>query len=282
MQATINHIRTNLNGLYPPQEIEQFILLIFHHLAGYSRVDLILHKNNKLSDSLREEAFRITERLRTFEPIQYILGETEFLGFRFHVRPGVLIPRPETEELIELIRTENSGREGNLLDIGTGSGCIAISIAKLLPHLKVSAWDVSPEALEIARENASLNDAQVDFRLTDVLTVQPNEIPARYDLIVSNPPYICQSEKREMERNVLDYEPHLALFVEDSDPLLFYRRIAELGGDLLTPGGSLYFEINARFGAETVEMMQETGYTDVHIVCDIHGKERMVRGTKTT
>lgn len=279
MQKSIDFIRDNLRGIYEPQETEQFIVMIFRHLCGFSRADMIIHKNMELSDNLREEISRFTTRLKAHEPIQYVLGECDFLDFTFNVRPGVLIPRPETEELIELICNENRLPGTKVLDIGTGSGCIAVSVARLLPDASVTAWDVSEQALEIARENALKNKAAVDFALVDVLAVSPAEVPERFDIIVSNPPYVCHSEKAEMSPNVLRHEPHLALFVDDADPLLFYRGIAELGRTLLNPGGRLYFEINALFGSETLEMLRSLGYSDAAVVRDIHGKERMTRAT---
>lgn len=280
MKQTIEYIRSELHGLYPSREIDQFIAILFRHVCDYSRADLIIHKNSNLSESLASEIRRFTLRLKAYEPIQYILGSTWFMDHPFIVRPGVLIPRPETEELIELIARENKDSELKVLDIGTGSGCIAISLALTLLRSQVSAWDISPEALAIARENAELNKADIKFRQTDVLSYIPTPDDGALDIIVSNPPYICDSEKAEMSENVLDYEPHLALFVPDSDPLLFYRRIAEHGSTLLKPGGRLYFEINARFGKETKTMLESLGYEQVNIICDIHGKERMISAVR--
>lgn len=280
MKQTIEHIRSELNGLYPPQEIDQFIAILFRHVCNYSRADIIIHKNSKLSESLALEISRFTQRLKAYEPIQYVLGTACFLDYEFNVRPGVLIPRPETEELIELIGQENPGSGQRILDIGTGSGCIAISLSLRQRDSKVTAFDISPEALTIAKENAELNKANVNFRQVDILSFNPKPEKESFDIIVSNPPYVCDSEKAEMTNNVLDYEPHLALFVPDTDPLLFYRRIAESGLTLLTPGGKLYYEINARFGAETKEMLEAMGYKEVVVVRDIHGKDRMVRAIR--
>lgn len=280
MKQTIEHIRSELHGLYAPEEIEQFIAILFRHVCNYSRADIIIHKNSKLSESLALEISRFTRRLKTYEPIQYILGTACFLDYEFRVRPGVLIPRPETEELIELIGRENRRSGLRFLDIGTGSGCIAISLALRHPEANVTAFDISPEALLIATENASLNNARVHFRQTDILTFDPESEKHSFDIIVSNPPYVCDSEKREMTDNVLKYEPHLALFVPDADPLLFYRRIAESALTLLDAGGKLYYEINARFGPETKAMLEEMGYQDVTVFRDIHGKERMARAIR--
>ena len=280
MKQSIEYIRSELRDIYPSQEIDQFVAIIFQHLCDYSRADLIIHKNSKLSDSLALEIRRFTLRLKAYEPIQYILGEAWFLDYKFHVRPGVLIPRPETEELIETIYLENKGRHPKILDIGTGSGCIAISLALQLPGADVSAWDISEEALAIASENATLNHAAVTFNRVDILSFDPAAYSGRFDIIVSNPPYVCESEKSEMSENVLNYEPHLALFVEDTDPLLFYRRIAETANTLLLPEGTLYYEINARFGNETKAMLESMGYKNVTILKDISGKDRMIKAVR--
>ncbi|MEG1585736.1 MAG: peptide chain release factor N(5)-glutamine methyltransferase [Bacteroidales bacterium] len=280
MQQSIEYIRSELKGLYPSEEIEQFITIIFRHLCDYSRADLIIYKNKELSESITAEIRRFTLRLKAYEPIQYILGSAWFLEYTFNVRPGVLIPRPETEELIELICAENPQPQRRVLDIGTGSGCIAVSLALRLKESQVNAWDISPEALAIASENATNNHAEVTFTRQDILNFDAACYPGRFDIIVSNPPYICESEKTDMSENVLNYEPHLALFVEDTDPLLFYRRIAVAGLTLLQPGGKLYYEINARFGQETRTMLEEAGYRDVCIVKDIHGKDRMIKAVR--
>ncbi|MEG1903497.1 MAG: peptide chain release factor N(5)-glutamine methyltransferase [Bacteroidales bacterium] len=280
MKQTLEHIRSELRDLYPPEEVEQFIAILFRQVCHYSRADIIIHKNSKLSESLALEIRRFTQRLKAYEPIQYVLGSAPFLDYEFHVRPGVLIPRPETEELIELIGRENLKTGLQVLDIGTGSGCIAVSLALRLPEAKVTAFDISDDALAIARENATLNNAQVNFRQTDILNYDPTPEKALFDIIVSNPPYVCESEKEEMTDNVLKYEPHLALFVPDTDPLLFYRQIARHALTLLRPEGKLYYEINARFGRETKEMLEQLGYRDVVIIQDIHRKERMIRAIR--
>lgn len=280
MKQTLEHIRSELRDLYPPEEVEQFIAILFRQVCHYSRADIIIHKNSKLSESLALEIRRFTQRLKAYEPIQYVLGSAPFLDYEFHVRPGVLIPRPETEELIELIGRENPKAGLQVLDIGTGSGCIAVSLALRLPEAKVTAFDISDDALAIARENATLNNAQVNFRQTDILNYDPTPEKALFDIIVSNPPYVCESEKEEMTDNVLKYEPHLALFVPDTDPLLFYRQIARHALTLLRPEGKLYYEINARFGRETKEMLEQLGYRDVVIIQDIHRKERMIRAIR--
>ena len=244
------------------------------------------------------------------EPVQYVLGEADFCGLTLKVKPGVLIPRPETEELVAWVE-ENVKANSNLLpltsnlspfkllDIGTGSGCIAVALAKKLKEAEVEAWDVSDDALEIARENAKRNGVQVKTSKVDVLDINANSNSqlstlncqlspltshlsplTSYNIIVSNPPYICEEEKAEMERNVLEHEPRLALFVPDDDPLLFYRRIAELGLSLLKEKGLLFFEINRRFGEEVVKMLQEKGYREVELRQDMFGNDRMVKAIK--
>ena len=220
----------------------------------------------------------IVRRLTRFEPLQYIEGKARFRGRDFRVKPGVLIPRPETEELTELILKETAPG-ARLLDIGTGSGCIAVTLALETPGARVEAWDVSPEALAVARDNSERMGARVDFRLRDVWA-EGEETEGRFDVIVSNPPYVTESEQADMSPNVLLYEPSTALFVPDSDPLRFYRRIGLLGQRLLVPGGRLYFEINRAFGRETAGLLQEQGYTDIRIGKDLSGNDRFVSATR--
>ena len=276
MKQSIRRIQNCLPGLSPTGEIKALTRIILEEVCQYSLTDILLHKNSILSASKHQEIETILQRLKQNEPIQYILGHTKFYGININVAPGVLIPRPETEELVELILKENEKLKGNILDIGTGSGCIALALAKFLPESRVEGWDISVEALNIATQNARQNSIETSFSKKDILNLNTSEISRQYDLIVSNPPYICEREKKEMDRNVLDYEPHLALFVEDSDPLLFYRKIAEAGKSILKPGKRLYFEINALFGKETQKMVEEYGYTDVHIYKDISGKNRFI------
>lgn len=275
MEQSIRRIQNCLQDIYPAGEIKALTRIILEEVCQYSLTDILLHKSSILSTSKHQEIETILQRLKRNEPIQYILGHTKFYGININVAPGVLIPRPETEELVELILKENEKLKGNILDIGTGSGCIALALAKFLPESRVEGWDISHEALNIAARNARQNGIEVSFHLKDILNLNTEEIP-QYELIVSNPPYICEKEKKEMERNVLDYEPHLALFVKDSDPLLFYRKIAEAGKSILKPGKNLYFEINALFGKETQEMIETYDYTDVHIYKDISGKDRFI------
>jgi release factor glutamine methyltransferase len=230
-------------------------------------VTLTDEKERQLADAIK--------RLKENEPLQYILGEAEFCGLRLRVNPSVLIPRPETGELVRLIATENKNSHPRILDIGTGSGCIAITLAKELPQSKVSAWDISEEALIVAKENSIICGTKIDLAQRDILTYAPAEAD-KFDIIVSNPPYIKEKEKSLMESNVLDWEPSLALFVPDDNPLLFYRTIAEKAKTMLTPGGQLYFEINREHGTDTCTMLTELGYTDIHLHKDFAGNDRMV------
>ncbi|MGI6792719.1 peptide chain release factor N(5)-glutamine methyltransferase [Bacteroides sp. KG68] len=275
MSTPVRHIRTALRPYYSEQEAAALCRIICCEMLGQSTVDYYLGKDMLLSPNEEEELERILCRLRKFEPIQYIQGTARFLGRTFHVAPGVLIPRPETEELVEEMLKEISPNS-RILDIGTGSGCIAVTLSKELPEAQVTAWDISEDALRIACENNSLLQASVSFVMCDALTYRPTGND-RFDVIVSNPPYVTEAERQGMERNVTDWEPSSALFVPDADPLLFYRHIGELGRDMLAEtGGKLYFEINRAFGEATAMMLCEQGYTNVRIRKDISGNNRYV------
>jgi release factor glutamine methyltransferase len=218
------------------------------------------------------------DRLNQGEPVQYILGEAYFYGRPFIVNPNVLIPRGETEELVELILEENSAKRLRVFDIGTGSACIPVTLAKERPGIKCFALDFSPRALKVARQNAERYSVHIEFYLIDILK---EDIPVDHlDIVVSNPPYIPESERENLDRNVKDFEPSTALFIPDEDPILFFRQIASLAKSSLKPGGRLYFEIHESFGEQVSEMLLELGYTEVRIAPDIHGKDRVVRGTK--
>ena len=278
MNITASYIRRKLQGRYDPREAGNLSRIICCEILGQQTVDYYLGKDIILSVKEEQELESILARLHNFEPIQYILGEARFLGRTFRVAPGVLIPRPETEELVEMMLKELSP-VSRVLDVGTCSGCIAISLAKELPESQVTAWDVSGEALSIAAANSKALQASVRFEQRDVLTYEPCVVDC-YDVIVSNPPYVTEAEKQEMEHNVLDWEPSLALFVPDTDPLRFYRRIAVLGLEMLTSGGKLYFEINRAFGKDTVAMLCETGYRAVRLQKDISHNDRFVIAEK--
>jgi len=278
MNITPSSIRGKLLNCYTPQDAGNLSRLVCCELLGQRAVDYWLNKDIILSAKTEQELENTLARLCGFEPIQYISGEARFLGRTFHVAPGVLVPRPETEELVELMLKELSPAS-RILDIGTGSGCIAVSLAKELPEAQVTAWDVSGEALAIAASNSRTLQATVRFELCDVLTCIPS-VTEHYDVIVSNPPYVTEAEKAKMERNVLDWEPPLALFVPDADPLRFYRRIAVLGLDMLVPGGKLYFEINRAFGEDTVSMLRDLAYRAVRLQKDISHNDRFVIAEK--
>lgn len=274
MNHITSYIRQSLKDIYPPEELKALSMLICCDMLGFDALDIYMGKDIILSECKQRELENIIFRLQKNEPIQYIRGFAEFCGRRFKVAPGVLIPRPETAELVELIVKENPDAR-HLLDIGTGSGCIAISLDKNIPNAEVEAWDVSEEALTIACANNEKLDARVKFRQIDVLSEEVERTPS-YDVIVSNPPYVTEAEKQEMDANVLDWEPELALFVPNEDPLRFYRRIAMLGRELLMEGGNIYFEINQAYGRETTHILEMNQYHDVRVIRDIFGKERIV------
>jgi len=282
MQHFLSYIQNKLESIYQECEISAITKLLLRQLAGLSNVQIYCNKDIKIPDETRKELNAAVDRLSCNEPIQYILGETEFFGLPFKVKPGVLIPRPETEELVELVMKDSKSQDSvRILDIGTGSGCIAISLAKNIPNSGVSAWDISSLALIIAKENANLNQVHIDFRELNILNFEPTELEkGTIDIIISNPPYVCQSEKREMEAHVLNYEPHLALFVEDEDPLLFYKTITNLATTLLKTGGKLYFEINSNLGPETINLIREYPFREVELFKDISGRDRIIRALK--
>jgi release factor glutamine methyltransferase len=284
MQPTVKEItnifRTELAGIYSPHEARQIIWIIFEHLHGWSKTDMMLQEDTKLTVSDHLFIQKALERLKKHEPIQYIIGKTEFFGLSFKVNSSVLVPRPETEELVQwIIEGIHENKSPNILDIGTGSGCIAITLAKFIPEAKVYAWDVSPEALKTAESNALEIEAKVNFDLKDILRTDPGK-NENYDIIVSNPPYVRNSEKELILPNVLDYEPHLALFVRDDDPLLFYRKIAEFAVKTLTKDGMLFFEINRDFGEATKKLLTHKGFSNVELRKDLSGNYRMIKAYK--
>ena len=278
MNKIVAYIRSRLQPYYTAEEVSALSRIVCCDLFGQAPTDYYLGKDIALSPKKEQELEDILQRLSRFEPLQYIEGRTLFLGREFWVAPGVLIPRPETEELVELMLKEIPA-DARILDVGTGSGCIAISLAKELPDALVTAWDVSPEALSVARVNARKLQANVRFVECDVLACQVDEV-GLYDVIVSNPPYVTEAEKADMEPNVLQWEPSLALFVPDDDPLRFYRRIAVLGRDMLADGGRLYFEINRAYGREMVEMLRTMGYVGVRVEKDLSQNDRFVIAEK--
>ena len=276
LKEAIEQLREGLAGVADPQEVQAMIRVICEDVFNYDPVDVSLRQESELPDFAPQRVAEIIARLQRHEPLQYILGTARFHGHRFKVTPAVLIPRPETEQLVDLIIEENPGSDLRVLDMGTGSGCIAISLARALKFARVDALDVSRDALAVARGNAASLKVKVRFFESDILAPQP---AATYDIIVSNPPYITWSERELMERNVKDYEP--ALFVPDNDPLLFYKAIASYANRSLEKGGRLYLEINQRFGAEVKRLLEDCGFDEVRIIVDSFGKDRFAVAVKS-
>ena len=298
------HFHTTLNSLYPKDEIDSFYFILIEHLLKLKRIDIALKPHRELSETEEQFLRYGLEKLQQEIPIQHVTGTTDFFGLPFNVDKNVLIPRPETEELVEWILKETKDKRQKtkdltIIDIGTGSGCIAIALAKDLPHAKVSALDVSQEALNIAKQNAELNKVDIQFIQQDILSLLDIVIPSKakqsafskeitssqtphkdelkFDIIVSNPPYVRVLEKQEIRKNVLDNEPHLALFVDDNNPLLFYDKIANLAKENLKPNGQLFFEINQYLGKETIELLKNKGFKNIELRKDIFENDRMIR-----
>ena len=269
-------MRTRLRGIYDDREREAVILLIFSFVKNWSRVDLIINEGKELSDFTKKEIDGIVDRLILGEPIQYITGEARFYGMDFKVSPGVLIPRPETEELVDWIKDDAKGKADlTILDIGTGSGCIAISLARNLDFPTVTALDFSDEALKQAAVNAELLKAKVSFIKADMYEWEPR--PRCFDIIVSNPPYIAPDERDEMDVRVKDFEPATALFVEGDNPIKPYERIERIAASGLKPGGMIYLELNPRFADDVKTYYESKGWSDVEVRIDSYGKKRMLR-----
>lgn len=272
-------LRTSLSSIYSERESEQIIRILFKEYAGWDAATVVLNYHDHADMDLIARLERAQKRLLHGEPLQYIIGATDFFGLRFRVGKGVLIPRPETEELVghvlNYISRTGSSRPG-ILDIGTGSGCIAIALKKHVPNAIVEAIDHSHEALEFANENARLNHVDITFRHGDVLSMQGDLITGHYEIIVSNPPYIPMSEKSTMHQNIVDFEPDSALFISDEDPLVFYRSIAAIASRHLKKPGYLIAEIHESFGAEIYQMFRNEGFDGAEILQDINGKWRFV------
>ena len=292
-----------LTGIYDTDEAKAIVRWMLDIRFGLSLTDIVCGKIDEMSETEQSELEAMMCRLEQGEPVQYVVGIAEFCGRRFHVAPGVLIPRPETGELCRMISQgdgsfvispmsqKNRPPVISVLDVGTGSGCIAITLALEMPEAKVTAWDVSEKALHIAQENAKMLGADVTFEKQDILklyletqnislTSHLSPLTSKYDLIVSNPPYVCEKEAAEMEKHVLEHEPHLALFVPDDDPLRFYRAIAEYGVTALKPNGLLYFELNPLYAHETEAMLKKLGYVETEIKQDQFGKQRFLKAKK--
>ncbi|HBK31993.1 MAG TPA: peptide chain release factor N(5)-glutamine methyltransferase [Porphyromonadaceae bacterium] len=278
MQNIIDYIVEELGDHYSPGEVKTYVSLILGKVCGISSLEILTRKINKLSNTQHLVVDDIVGRLKNDEPIQYILGSTEFYGLPFLVTPAVLIPRPETEELVEWIITDKQKPNPSILDVGTGSGCIAVTLAKKIAGARVSAWDISSRALDVAEENAANNKVFVRFSEHDLFSSFVEK--EQFDVIVSNPPYVLESEKREMEPNVLRYEPARALFVPDSRPLLFYERLADIALALLFPQGGIYMEINRMKGSDVMALFSEKGFIDVCLRKDLSGNDRMVFARK--
>ena len=277
MKTIAKKIHEGLSCHYPSGEVTALTRIIAIELLGISQMAFFLKDNVSLTTEQTTLLNNAIERLAKHEPIQYILGYSDFCDLRFKVTQATLIPRPETSELVEWIASEATGNE-KILDIGTGSGCIAVSLANKLPKSDISAWDISADALAVANENSKANDCTITFKQVDILAYKPQD--EQFDIIVSNPPYIRDLEKSGMEANVLDWEPQTALFVPDNDPLLFYRTIAQKGKEMLHPSGKLYFEINREYGKETCDMLASLGYTNIELRKDFAENDRMIRAVK--
>lgn len=277
-----NRFFEKLSSLYDEKEIESFFYIILEKKHQLKRIDLALNPTLELDENQLVQWDLIIEELKTQKPIQYILGETFFYGLRFEVNENTLIPRPETEELVDLIISKNltnqQSKNLKILDIGTGSGCIAIALAKNIPNAEVFAIDVSEKALEIAQKNAAQNEVNVTFLQKNIL--ETDDLEQAFDIIVSNPPYVRHLEKAEINKNVLEYEPHIALFVKDDDALVFYRKIADLAKKNLKQNGQLYFEINQYLGKETFQLVENFDFKNVQLIKDIYGNDRMISAEK--
>ncbi|HBK84134.1 MAG TPA: peptide chain release factor N(5)-glutamine methyltransferase [Flavobacterium sp.] len=281
-----NHFFRLLENIYDLHEIESFFFMLTEHLHHLKRVDVALKPFFEISDAEVEKWNSILKELQNEKPIQYIIGKVEFFGMPFFVNANTLIPRPETEELVEwILKTTPQCSNIQILDIGTGSGCIAISLAKNLPQSTVYALDISNKAIEVAQKNADFNQVQIHFLNENILEIDnlshhnslKNRDSSSFDLIVSNPPYVRFLEKSEIRKNVLDYEPHEALFVDDYDPLIFYRKIGQLAIKNLSMNGQLFFEINQYLAQETVELLKKIGFKTIELRKDIYGNNRMIQ-----
>lgn len=278
MKRTLEYIRKSLKRRYSHQEIEAFISIIFKHIYNYSKNEMILNDARLLPESDFVRIKDIVSRLEVHEPIQYILGVAEFYGLTFKVSPDVLIPRNETEELVDLVLKDHQNEKLKILDIGTGSGCIPVSLKRHNPYFNIYSCDIAEAALEIAKENAKQNNVSINFFQFDILSTSSFPLN-NFDIVISNPPYVTEKETALMEANVLEHEPHLALFVPDDDPLRFYRAIVQRSKRLLVRHGTIYFEINEAYGEDVVQLLQNEDY-EATLIKDLNGKDRIVKGIK--
>ena len=274
-----SHFNKTLSEFYPNTEIQSFFNLLSEQILNMKRIDVSQNLYSVVSGKKYDKFLKAIVGLKKHKPIQYILGDTEFYGLVFKVSPSVLIPRPETEELVDWIIKDSKEKQNiSILDIGTGSGCIAVTLAKKLPNAKLFALDVSAEALKLATINAETNEVEVEFIEADILDWDFGDL--KFDIIVSNPPYVRELEKEAMSANVLNYEPHLALFVKDDDALLFYRTITDVANKILKPKGQLFFEINENLGEDTKQLLVDAGYENIELKQDVFDKNRMLKAIK--
>ena len=274
----MDEARGKLAPIYGDGETTWLLRTIMEHVKGWNQVELLLRADKEVSDFTIGRVNEAVDKLLAGEPVQYIYGDTYWYGMTLKVTPDVLIPRPETEELVDMIVKENSGNDLRVLDVCTGSGCIAVALAKSLNFPSVTGIDISDAALAVARENASDQKVKVDFRKADALSLTPAD--GQYDIIVSNPPYVMESEKQEMDKNVLDHEPHIALFVPENDALKFYKAIATYSREALSDNGTLYFELNPLTANELADWMRKEGWSDVQLLPDMHSKIRFMVAKK--
>lgn len=280
MKAVIPHIQNELKGIFPEQEIRGITRLLLEHVLQLDYSGLIKAADKDISTHQRNLIEELIQRIKNFEPVQYVTGETEFYGMKIKVNRNVLIPRPETEELVEWIVKTQPVRKMNILDIGTGSGCIALALKNTFGASQVTAADYSEEVLAVTQANSELNKLDIICKKSDIIRWEQYSWD-KFDLIVSNPPYVRECEKAEMLPNVLDYEPAEALFVNDDDPFIYYRRIAEFAHEFLMAGGWLFFEINQYLGNELSSLLKKMNFAEVEIKKDIHGNDRMIRCRKS-
>lgn len=278
IQDLSRYIKNELSDIYPEREINSLTEIVLKHVVNLKKSDLLLNRDQIINEQHVKEIEDITKQLKNYKPVQQVLGETEFYNLALRVYPYTLIPRQETEELVDWIVKEAPSGEQEILDIGTGSGCIAIALARNLRYAKVSALDYRQEIIDVARENAALNGVAIRFILADIL--QEGLPLGKYDLIVSNPPYVRETEKKSMHHNILDHEPSDALFVNDEDPLIFYRRMIMLAPDHLRKNGKIYFEINEHMGQEMVRLLEENGFHHIQMKKDLNNKDRMIKAMK--
>ena len=279
LHSVNQYFHLKLDAFYDINEVDSFFWILTEEKVGVTKLDFMKDPDIRFNESELLDFIRYSRRLATFEPVQYIAGVEDFMGLKLKVTPNVLIPRPETEELVDWV-SKRADKEAPLeiIDIGTGSGCIAIGVKNKLPNAFVKGVDISRTALELATENAESNDITVDFMMMDALNM-PWERD-KYDIVISNPPYVLDSEKDQMSKNVLDFEPHMALFVDDEDPLLFYEAIGAWAIDSLKKGGQLFFEINEKYAEKTLIVLEDYGFSKVESKNDIFDKPRMVRAVK--